>query len=128
MQVEVRILSQNILKRPVHITTKVLSSNPAHGEVYNIQHCVIKFIIILFLVLYNKNCCSWYCTTKVVVLVIVQQKLLFLLLCNKRCCSCYCTTKVVVLVILQQKLFFLLLYNESCCSCYCTLKVVVLGI
>ena len=28
----------------VHITTKVVSLNPAHGEVYSIQHYVIKFI------------------------------------------------------------------------------------
>jgi len=28
----------------VPITTKVLSLNPAHGEVYSIQHCVIKFV------------------------------------------------------------------------------------
>jgi hypothetical protein len=28
----------------VPITTKVLSSNPAHGEVYPIQHYVIKFV------------------------------------------------------------------------------------
>ena len=28
----------------VPITTKVVSSNPAHDEVYSIQHYVIKFI------------------------------------------------------------------------------------
>jgi len=28
----------------VHIITKVVSSNPAHGEVYSIQHLVIKFV------------------------------------------------------------------------------------
>ena len=28
----------------VPITTKVVSSNPAHGEVYSIQHYVIKFV------------------------------------------------------------------------------------
>ena len=28
----------------VPISTKVLSSNPAHGEVYSIQHYVIKFV------------------------------------------------------------------------------------
>ena len=28
----------------VPITTKVVSSNPAHGEVYSIQHNVIKFV------------------------------------------------------------------------------------
>ena len=27
----------------VHITTKVVSSNTVHGEVYSIQHYVIKF-------------------------------------------------------------------------------------
>ena len=26
------------------ITTKVLNSNPVHGEVYSIQHYVIKFV------------------------------------------------------------------------------------
>ena len=26
------------------ITTKVVCSNPAHGEVYSIQHYVIKFV------------------------------------------------------------------------------------
>jgi len=29
----------------VPIATKVVSSNPVHGEVYSIQHYVIKFII-----------------------------------------------------------------------------------
>ena len=28
----------------VPITTKVVSSNHAHGEAYSIQHCVIKFV------------------------------------------------------------------------------------
>jgi hypothetical protein len=28
----------------VSITTKVMSSNPTHGEVYSIQHYVIKFV------------------------------------------------------------------------------------
>jgi len=28
----------------VPITTKVMSSNPANGEVYSIQHYVIKFV------------------------------------------------------------------------------------
>ena len=35
------------LQRPVlsvPITAKVVSSNPAHGEVYSIQHYVIKFV------------------------------------------------------------------------------------
>ena len=32
------------------ITTQVVSSNPVHGEVYWIQHCVIKFVSDLRLV------------------------------------------------------------------------------
>jgi hypothetical protein len=32
------------LMQPVHITTKVVSSNPTLGEVYLIQHYVIKFV------------------------------------------------------------------------------------
>jgi len=28
----------------VPITTKIVSSNPAHGEVYSIQHYMIKFV------------------------------------------------------------------------------------
>jgi hypothetical protein len=28
----------------VPITTKVVSSNPVHGEVYSIQHYVIKYV------------------------------------------------------------------------------------
>ena len=28
----------------VHITTKIVSSNPAHGTVYSMQHYVIKFV------------------------------------------------------------------------------------
>ena len=28
----------------VSITTNIVSSNPANGEVYSIQHCVIKFV------------------------------------------------------------------------------------
>jgi hypothetical protein len=28
----------------VSITTKVVSSNPVHGEVYSIQHYVIQFV------------------------------------------------------------------------------------
>ena len=30
--------------QPVPITTKVISSNPIHGEEYSIQHYVIKFV------------------------------------------------------------------------------------
>jgi hypothetical protein len=33
----------NTYMQYVPITTKVVSSNPAHGEVYSIQHYVIKF-------------------------------------------------------------------------------------
>jgi len=35
------------LQLPMHsvpITTNVVNSNPAHGEVYSIQHCVIEFV------------------------------------------------------------------------------------
>jgi hypothetical protein len=28
----------------MYITTKVVSSNPVHGEAYSIQHYVIKFV------------------------------------------------------------------------------------
>jgi len=28
----------------VHITTEVVSSNPAHGEMYSIQHYVVQFV------------------------------------------------------------------------------------
>ena len=40
------------LQLPVHsvpITTKVVSSNPVHREVYSIQHYVIKFVSDLLL-------------------------------------------------------------------------------
>jgi hypothetical protein len=32
------------LQLPVPIAIKVVSSNPVHGEVYSIQHYVIKFV------------------------------------------------------------------------------------
>jgi hypothetical protein len=32
----------------MHVTTKAVSSNPVHGEVYSIQHYVIKFVSDLF--------------------------------------------------------------------------------
>jgi hypothetical protein len=32
------------LQLPVPITTKLVSSNPAHGEVYSIRHYVIKLV------------------------------------------------------------------------------------
>ena len=38
------------LQLPVHavpFTTKVVSSNPVHGEVHSIQHYVIKFVSVL---------------------------------------------------------------------------------
>jgi hypothetical protein len=35
---------KTISMQSVHITTKVVSSNPAHGEVYSIQHYVIKLV------------------------------------------------------------------------------------
>jgi hypothetical protein len=34
----------NYLCNKVPITTKIVSSNPVQGEVYSIQHCVIKFV------------------------------------------------------------------------------------
>ena len=33
-----------LLVQSVLITTKVVSSNPVHGNVYSIQHYVIKFV------------------------------------------------------------------------------------
>jgi hypothetical protein len=33
-----------VLVQSVPITTKVVSLNPVHGEVYSIQHYVIKFV------------------------------------------------------------------------------------
>jgi len=32
------------LRLPMSITTKVVRSNPVHGEVYSMQHYVIKFV------------------------------------------------------------------------------------
>ena len=32
----------------VHITTKVVNLNPPHGELYLIQHYVIKFVSVFF--------------------------------------------------------------------------------
>ena len=40
------------LQLPVHITTKVVSSNLDHGEVCSIQHYVIKFVSGFLLVLW----------------------------------------------------------------------------
>ena len=45
---------------PVPITTKVMNSNPAHGEVYSIPHYVIKFVSDFYqgttISSTNKNC------------------------------------------------------------------------
>jgi hypothetical protein len=38
------LLDLQLLVQSVSITTKVMSSNPVHGEVYSIQHYVIKFV------------------------------------------------------------------------------------
>jgi hypothetical protein len=37
------------------ISTKVVSSNPAHGKVYSIQHYVIKFLITTWICTYHKS-------------------------------------------------------------------------
>ena len=45
--VDVDVIVWYDLQLPVQsvpITTKVVSSNSVHGEVYSIQHCVIKFV------------------------------------------------------------------------------------
>ena len=36
--------TQYVLDTTVPITNRVVSSNPIHGEVYSIQHYVIKFV------------------------------------------------------------------------------------
>ena len=38
------LLDLQLPVQSVPITTKVVSSNPVHGEVYSIQHYVIKFV------------------------------------------------------------------------------------
>ena len=38
------LLDLQLPMQSVPITTKVVSCNPAHGEVYSIQHYVIKFV------------------------------------------------------------------------------------
>jgi hypothetical protein len=40
--------------QPVPITTKVVSSNPVHDEVYSIQHYVIKIVSDLRLVVFSE--------------------------------------------------------------------------
>ena len=37
-------ISLQLSVQSMHITTEVVSSNIAHGEVYSMQHCVIKFV------------------------------------------------------------------------------------
>jgi hypothetical protein len=37
-------LDLQLLMQSMSITTKAVSSNPVHGEVYSIQYCVIKFV------------------------------------------------------------------------------------
>ena len=44
MVVIVQWLDLQLHVQSVPITTKVVSSNPVHGEVYSIQHYVIKFV------------------------------------------------------------------------------------
>ena len=39
-----RVLDLQLPMQSVPITTKVVSSNPINGEVYSIQHYVIKFV------------------------------------------------------------------------------------
>ena len=38
------LLDLQLLMQSGHISTKVASSNPAHGEAYSIQRYVIKFV------------------------------------------------------------------------------------
>ena len=38
------LLDLQLPVQSVPITAKIVSSNPAHGEVYSIQHYVIKFV------------------------------------------------------------------------------------
>jgi len=58
-------LDSQLHMQSVHITTNIVSLNPLHGEVYSIQHYVIKFVSDLqqvggFLrVLTNKTCWKW---------------------------------------------------------------------
>ena len=44
MVVIVWYLDLQIPVQSVPITTKIVSSNPAHGEMYSMQHYVIKFV------------------------------------------------------------------------------------
>jgi hypothetical protein len=47
MVVIVRWLDLQLPVQSVPITTKVVSLNPIHGEVYSIQHYVIKFVSVI---------------------------------------------------------------------------------
>ena len=38
------LLNLQLPVQSVHITTQGVSSNPVHGDVYSIQHYVIKFV------------------------------------------------------------------------------------
>ena len=49
----------------VPITTKVVSSNPVHGEVYSIQHYAIKFVSDLRQ-LSNFSAISWHGENKLI--------------------------------------------------------------
>ena len=42
-----KIIQPHLHVQSVSITTIVVSSNPTHGEVYPIQHYVIKFVSVL---------------------------------------------------------------------------------
>ena len=45
--IKLYLLKKNLIVsivESVHINTKVVGSNPVHGEVYSIQHYVIKFV------------------------------------------------------------------------------------
>jgi hypothetical protein len=41
---DIKLIYNLLPMQSVPITTDVVSSNPAHGEVYYIQHYVIKFV------------------------------------------------------------------------------------
>jgi hypothetical protein len=38
------LLDLQLSMQSVHITTKVVSSNPDHGEMYTMQHYVMQFV------------------------------------------------------------------------------------
>ena len=43
----VMVMITNVTMQLVPITTKVASSNPAHGKVYSIQHYVVQYSSLL---------------------------------------------------------------------------------